>query len=88
MYILVLVYPDLIPSFFGLEGFKVLEVVDGLSSLSGYVFGLFSNDITSLQPLRGLGVCVGRSAAPSGVRISRFFFFFFRHSRLSFKLSW
>ena len=67
---LALVYPDLIPSFIGLEGFKILEVVDGLSSLNGFVFGLISNDITSFQPLRRLGVCVGRSPAHSGVRIS------------------
>ena len=61
-----------IPSFIGSDGFKVLEVVDGLSSLNGFVFGLVSNDITSFQSLRQLEVCVGRSPAPSGVRISRF----------------
>ena len=66
-----LVYPDLIPSFIGSEGFKVLVMVDAWSSLNGFVLGLVSIDITSFQPLRRLGVCVGRSPAPSGVRISR-----------------
>ena len=69
-----LVYPDIIPSFIGSEGFKVLVVVVAWSFLNGFVLVLVSNDITSFQPLRRLGVCVGRSPAPSGVRISRCLF--------------
>ena len=72
--ILALVYPDLIPSFTGSEGFKVLEVIDGLSSFNSFVFGLVSNDITSFRSLHRLGICVGCSPAPSGVRISRCLF--------------
>ena len=56
---LALVYLDLIPSFIGSEGFKVLEVIDGLSFLNSFVFSLVSNDIASFQPLHRLGICIG-----------------------------
>ena len=54
-----------------------LVVVVAWSSLNCFVLVLVSNDITSFQPLRRLGVCFEHSPAPSGVRISRCLFFFF-----------
>ena len=50
-----LVYPELIPSCIGSEGFKVLVVVVAWSSLNSFVLVLVSNDIASFQPLRQLG---------------------------------
>ena len=72
---LALVYPDLLPSFVGSEGFKVKEVVDELVISHRFVFSLVSTGIASFKPLCCLGVFIGDSPPTSGMCISRCLFF-------------
>ena len=72
---LVLVYPDLIPSFIGLEGFKVLGFIDGLVISQRFCLRsrfLWHHLIQAYTPSRSF---VGGSPSPFSVLISRCLFF-------------
>ena len=88
-----LVYPDLIPSFIGSEGFKAWWLL--LLGHPSTVLSWFSFPMTSPHSslYAGWGFALNILQRPQvyispGVFFFFFFFFFSRHSRLSFELSW